>query len=64
MHRKLPARNSDWKAKRRALRGKIVGSKRRGTGRSDTHGKIMETLLIRELKPTPNVHVRSGKLYL
>ena len=33
-------------------------------GRSDTHCKIKETLLIRELKPTLNDNVSSEKLYL
>ena len=34
-------------------------------GRSDTHCKILkETLLIQELKPTPNDNVSSEKLYL
>ena len=33
-------------------------------GRSDTHCKIKETLLIRELKPTLNDKVSSEKLYL
>jgi len=33
-------------------------------GRSDTHRKIKETLLIRELKPTLNDNVSSEKLYL
>ena len=33
-------------------------------GRSDTHCKIKETLLIRELKPTLNDTVSSEKLYL
>ena len=33
-------------------------------GRSDTHCKIKETLLIRELKPTLNNNVSSEKLYL
>ena len=33
-------------------------------GRSDTHCKIKETLLIRELKPTLNDNVGSEKLYL
>jgi len=35
-----------------------------GKGRSDTHCKIKETLLIRELKPTLNDKVSSEKLYL
>ena len=34
------------------------------TGRSDTHCKIKETLLIQELKPTINDTVSSEKLYL
>ena len=33
-------------------------------GRSDTHCKIKETLLIQELKPTLNDTVSSEKLYL
>ena len=33
-------------------------------GRSDTHCKIEETLLIQELKPTLNDNVNSEKLYL
>ena len=33
-------------------------------GRSDTHCKIKETLLIQELKPTLNGTVSSEKLYL
>ena len=33
-------------------------------GRSDTHCKIKETLLIQELKPTLNYTVSSEKLYL
>ena len=33
-------------------------------GRSDTHCKIKETLLIRELKPTLSDTVSSKKLYL
>ena len=33
-------------------------------GRSDTHCKIKETLLIRELKPTPDDTVSSEKLYI
>ena len=33
-------------------------------GRTDTHCKIKETLLIRELKPALNDNVRSEKLYL
>ena len=33
-------------------------------GRSDTHCKIKETLLIQELKPTLNDNVSSEKLYL
>ena len=33
-------------------------------GRSDTHCKIKETLLIRELKPTLNDNVSSEKLFL
>ena len=33
-------------------------------GRSDTHCKIKETLLIRELEPTLNDNVSSEKLYL
>ena len=33
-------------------------------GRSDTHCKIKETLLIQELKPTLNDTVSSKKLYL
>ena len=33
-------------------------------GRSDTHCKIKETLLIEELKPTLNDTVKSEKLYL
>ena len=33
-------------------------------GRSDTHCKIGETLLIQELKPTLNDTVSSEKLYL
>ena len=33
-------------------------------GRSDTHRKIKETLLIQELKPTLNDDVSSEKLYL
>ena len=33
-------------------------------GRSDTHCKIKETLLIRELKPTLNDNVSSEKLYI
>ena len=33
-------------------------------GRSDTHSKIKETLLIRELKPTLNDKVSCEKLYL
>ena len=33
-------------------------------GRSDTHCKIKETLLIEKLKPTLNDNVNSEKLYL
>jgi len=33
-------------------------------GRSDTHCKIKEILLIKELKPTLNDNVSSEKLYL
>ena len=33
-------------------------------GQTDTHCKIKETLLIRELKPTLNDNVSSEKLYL
>jgi hypothetical protein len=33
-------------------------------GRSDTHCKIKETMLIRDLKPTLNDNVSSEKLYL
>ena len=33
-------------------------------GKSDTHCKIKETLLIRDLKPTLNENLSSEKLYL
>ena len=35
-----------------------------GTGRSDIHCKIKETLLIRDLKPALNENVGSEKLFL
>ena len=40
--------------------GKVLITK----GRSDTHCKIKETLLIQELKPTLNDTVSNEKLYL